>query len=99
MRSAYTTTLMKQKTLLDITVSLKSSRPKIVIADDGSIKASLSAPPVDGRANAELLAMISKRLRIPKTSMEIISGRKSRKKRISIIGISEEDARAIIRKQ
>lgn len=99
MHSAYTTTLMKQKTLLDVTVSLKSSRPQIVIADDGSIKASLSAPPVDGRANAELLAMISKRLRIPKTSMEIISGRKSRKKRISIIGISEEDARAIIRKQ
>lgn len=89
---------MEKLTVLDIAVSLKSSRPGIHITDDDVIRVSLSSPPVDGRANAELLALFSKRLKIPKSSIEIISGRKSRKKRISIIGLTESEARAIIQK-
>lgn len=89
---------MGKLTVLDIAVSLKSSRPGIHIADDDIIRVSLSSPPVDGRANAELLALFSKCLKIPKSSIEIISGQRSKRKRISIIGLSESEARAIIKK-
>lgn len=89
---------MDKKTILDITVSLKSSRPRIYLTDDGGIRVSLSSPPVDGRANAELLVLISKRLGIPKSSVIIISGHKTRKKRIAINGLTGDQARSIIQK-
>lgn len=54
------------------------------------IKISLSSPPVDGKANAELCKFISKKLSIPKSSVKIISGETSRKKIIRICGVNKK---------
>ncbi|MEI6056325.1 MAG: DUF167 domain-containing protein [Lentisphaerota bacterium] len=47
-----------------------------------SIKITLNAPPVDGKANEELIKFLSKTLDIPKSSISIISGETNRSKLI-----------------
>ena len=52
--------------------------------EDGSYVAFLHARAHDGEANKALLVLVSDEFKIPKTSIEIISGAKSRDKIIEI---------------
>lgn len=88
---------MEKRAIIDISVSPKSSKNRIVIDENGTIKVYLTAPPVDGKANAELLAFLSKRLKIPKSYIEILHGDKSKKKRLSFSECSIEEIIAKIR--
>ncbi|HOT43387.1 MAG TPA: DUF167 domain-containing protein [Spirochaetota bacterium] len=81
---------MAIKSIFDITVSPKSSRSTITVDAGNNIKVYLNAPPVDGKANSELIGLFSKKLRIPKSDITIISGEKGKKKRIEIEGLSPE---------
>lgn len=45
---------------------------------DSSIKISLKAPAVDGRANAALIEFIAERLRIPRARVYLLAGSASR---------------------
>jgi hypothetical protein len=51
----------------------------------------LAAPPVDGAANDALIDFLSKALQRPRRDISIVSGLKSRDKRVSIDGLSAED--------
>jgi uncharacterized protein (TIGR00251 family) len=82
---------MASKSILDITVSPKSSKNKISIDESNHMKVYLTSPPVDGKANTELIALFSKSLKIPKSDIEIISGLKSKKKRLVILGLTLEE--------
>jgi uncharacterized protein len=79
---------MDVEAILDITVAPKSSRNKISIDSDKTIKIYLTAPPVDGKANAELISLLSKTLKVPKSSITIIHGETGKKKRLSISGLA-----------
>ena len=59
---------------------------------DGALLVKLAAAPVDGAANDELIALLAKTLRIPKRDITIVSGERSRSKRIRIAGIAREQA-------
>ena len=47
----------------------------------------LRTPPVDGAANAELIDVLASTLGIPKRDISIVSGEKSRLKRVRISGL------------
>jgi len=51
----------------------------------------LAAPPVDGAANDALIEFLSKTLQRPRRDISILSGLKSRDKRVAIDGLSDED--------
>jgi len=51
---------------------------------DGTIKIKLKSPPFEGRANAELIKLLSKFFSVPKSQVKIIKGLKSKKKIIEI---------------
>jgi uncharacterized protein (TIGR00251 family) len=51
----------------------------------------LNAAPVEGAANAELIAVLSEVFGVPKRNITIVSGEKSRNKRVSIEGITASD--------
>ena len=51
---------------------------------DGSWTATLKSPPVDGRANAELIALVASRFRCPKGAVTIRAGRSGRTKLVTI---------------
>ena len=58
-----------------------------------ALKIRLAAPPVDGKANACLVAFLADTLGIAKASVSLISGESSRAKRVRIDGIDSTAAR------
>ena len=52
--------------------------------DDGTWLARLKSPPVDGKANAELLALVAARFGCAKSKVTIKSGAGARMKRLTI---------------
>jgi uncharacterized protein (TIGR00251 family) len=52
--------------------------------DDGSFFATLKSPPVDGKANSELIALVAKHFGVPKAAVTLKSGAAARIKRVTI---------------
>jgi len=66
---------------------------------EGAIRVRIAAPPVEGKANKELIAFISRKLALKKSAVTIESGASSRRKTVRIEGIGAEEARkALLRK-
>ncbi len=82
---------METKAVFDITVTPKSSRSEVKVADEGLIKVYLNSPPVDGKANSECISLIAKKLKIAKSNISIDKGDHGRKKRISVSGLSIDE--------
>jgi len=53
-------------------------------AGDGSLTAQIKSPPIDGRANAELIELIARHFQCSKTAVSIKSGASSRMKLVKI---------------
>ena len=51
------------------------------------LKVALTAPPVDGKANAELCRFLADKAGVPKSSVRILSGETSRTKVVLFTGI------------
>ena len=73
----------------------RASKSEIVGELGGALKIKLSAPPVDGAANKELIKLLSKQFGVSKSKIEIVSGETSKKKRVRIDGF---DLKAFLRK-
>lgn len=56
------------------------------------IKIRLAAPPVDGAANAALVAFVADRLGIAKRRVRIVGGATARRKTVEIEGVTLEAA-------
>lgn len=56
-----------------------------------ALKIRLAAPPVDGKANAALLAFLAESLRLPKQAVVLKSGQSSRQKLVEICGSTSEN--------
>ncbi len=67
----------------------RSSRNQIIGEEGDVYKIKITAPPVDGLANKALVDLFAKELGISKSSVEIISGRRSKHKTIRLYGVSE----------
>lgn len=52
-----------------------------------ALKIRLHAPPVEGQANAQLIAFLAQRLALPKRAVTLLSGEASRAKRVRVVGI------------
>lgn len=73
----------------DIRVKVKPNARASALAQatDGSWLASLKAPPVDGRANEELIALVARHFGCRKAAVSIRSGAAGR---IKLLRIAEE---------
>jgi len=58
-----------------------------------ALKLSLTAPPVEGRANAACIEFLAKLLKVPRSSVTIASGETGRNKVIRVAGLSAEEVR------
>jgi uncharacterized protein (TIGR00251 family) len=81
---------------LDIKVIPRAGRSGFAGLRDGALLVRLAAAPVDGAANDELIALLAKTLKIPKRDITIVSGERSRSKRIRITGLDREQALAAL---
>ena len=75
--------------LLSCYLQPRASRTEIIGEHDGALKIRLSAPPVDGAANAELVAFLAKLCGVPKQQVVIESGATGRRKRVRIRGVND----------
>jgi uncharacterized protein (TIGR00251 family) len=58
----------------------RSSREKIDVTPLGQIRVYVTAPPVDGEANAAVIALVAKRLGCAKGDVQVVRGESSRDK-------------------
>lgn len=63
---------------------------------EAAVKIALSAPPVEGRANAAMVEFLSELLGTPRSAIEIAGGQHARNKRILVRGRSASQVAAII---
>jgi uncharacterized protein (TIGR00251 family) len=82
--------------ILALYIQPKASRSRIVGLHDKALKLAVKAPPVEGRANTEVISFMAKLLKVPKSSIKIHSGKQGRRKKILISGLSEEAARLVL---
>ena len=75
---------------LDVRVIPRASRPGLAGTRDGALLVRLSAPPVEGAANAELIQVLAKALDVPKRQVTIVAGERVRMKRVKVEGVTAE---------
>lgn len=68
--------------ILHVKVKPNARAASLVEQPDGSWLACVRAPPVDGKANAELVAMLAERFGCPKSAVSVLSGAGGRFKRV-----------------
>src|SRR5579864_3476384 len=73
----------------------RASRDSIDGEFQGALKAHVTAPPVDGRANDVLRRVLAERLNVPVSAVKILSGEKSRMKRVEVRGVTLAQIQAL----
>jgi uncharacterized protein (TIGR00251 family) len=73
-----------------VRVTPRSSRNQIVGVENDALKIKLTAPPVEGAANAALIDFIADWLHVRKSAVSIVGGDKSRNKLVRVSGVTAE---------
>jgi uncharacterized protein (TIGR00251 family) len=74
----------RMTTIIEVRVRPNARESVLEPAHDGTWRARLKSPPVDGRANAELIALVAARFGCAKSAVTIKSGAGGRIKRVQI---------------
>nr|WP_283102862.1 DUF167 family protein YggU [Shewanella abyssi] len=70
--------------LLQLYIQPKASRDQIVGLHGEELKIAITAPPVDGKANAHLTKYLAKAFKVPKGNITIVKGQMGRHKQVLI---------------
>jgi len=71
-----------------------AKKTEVVGLHGEALKIRLAAPPVDGKANACLLAFLADRFGVAKSAVSLLSGDSSRAKRVHVSGVTDAEAKA-----
>jgi hypothetical protein len=75
----------------------RARRNEIVGERGGALVVRVTAPPVDGRANAALRKMIAKRAGVAAGRVTLIRGQRSREKLVRVDGLADAELRRALR--
>ena len=81
--------------LIRIKIVPNSSKNDLIIEDE-FIKIKVTAQPIENKANKALVEFLSKRFKVPKTSIEIVKGDTSKEKTLLFSIKDEEKKQKII---
>lgn len=73
---------------IDILVSPRASKSRVVGLHDGRVKVQIAALPADGEANEEVIALFSRALGVPRAQVQLQSGSTGKRKRLLVRGIT-----------
>lgn len=82
-----------------VRVQPRASRDEIVGEYQDRLKIRLTAPPLDDCANQALCKLLASRLKVPLTAVRIVSGERSRNKRVEIRGVTDAMVRGLLGKK
>ena len=71
--------------LLRLYLQPKASRDQFVGQHGDELKIAITAPPVDGKANAHLVKFLSKQFKVAKSAIQVEKGLQNRHKLVRII--------------
>ncbi|HEX9053114.1 MAG TPA: DUF167 domain-containing protein [Anaeromyxobacter sp.] len=80
--------------VLELLVQPRASRTRVVGEHDGRLKIQLAAPPVDGEANAALVAFLADALGLKRADVVLLAGESGRRKRVRVAGVAAAIAAA-----
>ena len=87
---------MADSVTLDVLVQPRASRARIGPRHGGRIKIAVTAPPVDGEANAAVIELLAKALAISRSAVEVIAGASSRRKTLRITGVTAQQIEELV---
>lgn len=70
--------------ILNCVVHPRSKQELIVGIEADTVKIKLTAPPVDGKANKQLVKFLSKQFQVKQSAITIVTGQSSRLKKLCI---------------
>jgi hypothetical protein len=80
---------------LNVLVVPNASKSEIVGMHEGALKIRLAAPPVDGKANEELIRFLAKIFDLAPSEISIDKGQSGKRKRVDI-PLPDEDVKAVL---
>ena len=82
--------------VLRVRVQPGAGRASVTGRHGDALALKVAAPPIGGRANSECVEFVAELLGVRKSQVEIVSGDKSRLKRLRVVDIDPERARGAI---
>lgn len=74
----------KGEVILRVTLKPSSKRSCILSVDTWNLTCEVTAQPIENKANKALITLLSKKLSVPKSNIQILSGLHSKNKKIHI---------------
>lgn len=86
--------------MIRVHVQPGANKNEVVGIHGDALKVRVVSPPVSGRANRAVLELLARRLDVPRSKLELISGAGGRTKRVSVTGLEvrelEERLQAVV---
>lgn len=80
-----------------VRVQPRASRNEVSGVVEAALKVRLQAPAVEDRANEALREFLAELLKKPKSAVRILSGERSRTKRVEVFGVTAAEVEALAR--
>jgi len=80
----------QKRTTLTIQVQPRAKRNEVIGFENGILRLRIAAPPIEGKANKEVISYLSDVFDIPKSSIDMERGHTSKIKVIAISGLDRE---------
>lgn len=81
----------KEGVKISLIVQVNAPKSEVIGPYNGSLKIKIHAPPIDGKANAEIQNFLSSFLNIAKNRVQILKGDKSKTKSVLILNMTIEE--------
>ena len=85
--------------IFSVRVQPRASKDEIAGEMAGALKVRLRAPALEDRANEALVEFLASLLKTPKSAVRILSGERSRTKRLEIHGVTRQQILALLMQQ
>jgi uncharacterized protein len=83
--------MAQEMTKITVHVQPNAGKNSMVGFSDGILRLKIAAPPVEGKANQELIKFLSKLLDIRKSDISLDKGLSGRNKIVTIFGMEQEE--------
>ncbi len=75
-----------------VRVTPRAARNELAGWQDDVLRVRVTAPPVEGKANASVARLVAAALGVPKSAVGIVSGATTREKLVEVAGLAQDEA-------
>lgn len=76
---------------LEVKVVPRAAREAVGPVIDGVLQVRVTRPPSDGEANRAVIGLVAEALGLPPSGVELIAGRRARRKRLRVSGVADAE--------